>query len=127
MPASWQPPDLDEARPNLFVVTNAKVRPFLRGEGELSGKMFRLQSLRREGWIARVRMAGFNVRTLQDRIEALKRIVPDVFPGLEFDYSLGSARERIGTWDAGQLRWRGGNEWWKARGPAAVQRSDPPP
>lgn len=105
MSESWRTPDLDEVRPDLFVLNNAKVRPFLRGEGELSGKLFRLQTTRREGWIARVRMGGFNVRSLQDRVEALARITPGVLPGPEFDRLLASSRERIATWDTGQMRW----------------------
>lgn len=106
MTENWQTPDLDEVRPDLFVLNNAKVRPFLRGEGELSGKMFRFISTRREGWVGRIRMAGFNVRTLQDRIESLARITPGVLPGPEFDRLLASARERIATWDAARMRWR---------------------
>ena len=106
MPAAWGPPDLDESRPDLFLVNNEKVRPFLRGEGDLAGKLFHLRSQRREGWIGRLRMAGFNVRTLQDRVEALPSVAPGVVPGPEFDRPLTSARERIGTWDARQLRWR---------------------
>lgn len=106
MTASWQTADLDEVRPDLFVLNNAKVRPFLRGEGELSGKLFRLQTTRREGWLARVRMGGFIVRSLQDRVEALVRISADVVPGAEFDRPLTSDRERIATWDTDQLRWR---------------------
>lgn len=106
MPTPWQPPDLDEIRPDLFVVNNEKVRPFLRGEGEREGRFFRLQSSRREGWIARLRMAGFNVRTLADRIDALKEIRPDVELGPEVVRALVSAREQWGAWDPERLRWR---------------------
>ena len=49
MPARWQPPDLDEFRPEHFVITNEKVRPLLRGEGERDGRFFVLQSMRRMG------------------------------------------------------------------------------
>ena len=106
MPASWGPPDIDESRADLFLVNNEKVRPFLRGEGDQAGKLFHLRSSRREGWIARLRMAGFNVRTLQDRVEALPSIASGILLGPELERPLTSARERIGSWDARQLRWR---------------------
>ena len=106
MPAPWQPPDLDEIRPDRFVINNEKVRPLLRGEGERDGIFFHLQSSRREGWIARVRIAGFNVRTLQDRVDALPSIKRDVALGPEGLRPLSTARERIAGWDPDLLRWR---------------------
>lgn len=106
MPTAWQAPDLDEIRPDLFVVNNEKVRPLLRGEGVRDGTFFRLQSTRREGWIARLRMAGFNVRTLEDRVAALKEILPDVGLGPEVVRALASAREQWAAWDPERLRWR---------------------
>ena len=106
MPASWQPPDLDEIHPDHFIVNNEKVRPFLRGEGERQGKFFQLQSWRREGWAARVRAAGFNVRTLEDRVRSLKAVQRDLHRGAEAIRPLSSARERIAAWDGDRLRWR---------------------
>ena len=105
MPAPWQPPDLDEVRPDHFVINNEKVRPFLRGEGEREGKFFHLQSWRRDGWLARLRMAGFNVRTLQDRVNALPAIATGVVLGPEGMRPLASARERFATWHPEALRW----------------------
>jgi hypothetical protein len=106
MPAPWQPPDLDEIRPDRFVINNEKVRPFLRGEGEREGVFFQLQTTRRAGWIARLRMAGFNVRTLIDRINALPSIGSGIELGPEAIRPLATARERFATWDSHRLRWR---------------------
>ena len=105
MPAPWQPPDLDEVRPDHFVINNEKVQPFLRGEGERNGKFFFLQSWRRDGWVARLRMAGFNIRTIRDRVDALPSIKHDVALGPEGLRPLATARERIAGWDARRLRW----------------------
>ena len=105
MPASWQPPDLDEIRLGRFIVNNEKVRPFLRGEGEREGVFFQLGSWRREGWVARLRMAGFNVRTLDDRVEALPEVKREIALGPEGLRSLATARERIAAWDPERLRW----------------------
>ena len=105
MPAPWQPPDLDEMRLDHFVVNNEKVRSFLRGEGERHGLFFHLQTTRREGWLARVRAAGFNVRTLADRIDALPAVSPDERTGPEGFRSLATARERLANWDRDRLGW----------------------
>ena len=106
MRSSWQSPDLDEIRPDRFVVNNEKVHPLLRGEGQREGVYFHLQSTRRDGWVARLRAAGFNVRTLLDRVNALASVRPDVTLGPEGVRLLGTARERIAAWDPDRLRWR---------------------
>lgn len=106
MPASWQSPDLDEIHPDQYVINNEKVRPLLRGEGERQGKFFQLQSWRREGWAARVREAGFNVRTLEDRVRSLPSIPGNLQLGPEGIRLLSTARERIAAWDPKGLRWR---------------------
>jgi hypothetical protein len=106
MPARWQPPDLDEFRPDRFVISNEKVRPLLRGEGERDGHFFHLQSARREGWLARLRAAGFNVRTLADRVRSLPGLRDDIRIGAEGIRELATARERIAAWDPDRLRWR---------------------
>ncbi len=85
---------------------NEKIRPLLRGEGEREGKFFRLQTWRREGLIARIRMAGFNVHTLQDRIDALHAAPVDIEPGPEVFRVLATQREQIAAWDPERLRWR---------------------
>lgn len=99
-------PDLDEYHADRFVIHNEKIRPLLRGEGERDGKFFRLQTWRREGLIARIRMAGFNVRTLQDRIDALHAAPVDIEPGPEVFRALATQREQIAAWDPERLRWR---------------------
>lgn len=106
MPAPWQPPDLDEIHWDRFVVNNEKVRPFLRGAGEREGVFFQLTDWRREGWIARLRAAGFKVRTLADRVAALPAIRRDLSLGPAGVRSLATSRERIASWDPGRLRWR---------------------
>ena len=105
MPASWQAPDLDEIRFDFFVINNEKVKPLLRGEGDRDGRYFHLQTHRRDGWIARVRMAGFSVRTLQDRVNGLASITYDIESGAEGLFQLGTARERVAGWDTARLRW----------------------
>jgi hypothetical protein len=106
MPSAWQSPDLDEIRRDRFIVNNEKVHPFLRGEGQREGVFFHLQSWRREGWVARLRMAGFNVRTLEDRVNALPSVRNDLTLGPEGIRRLSSTREQIATWDPKRLRWR---------------------
>jgi hypothetical protein len=106
VPASWQPPDLDEIHRDRFVIRNEKIHPFLRGEGKREGVFFHLQSWRREGWIARLRSAGFNVRTLEDRVNRLPSIRDDLTLGPEGVRPLSGAREHIATWDPQRLRWR---------------------
>ena len=106
MPAPWQPPDLDEIHRDHFVINNEKVHPFLRGEGKREGVFFHLQNWRREGWVARLRSAGFNVRTLEDRVNALPSIRDDLTLGPEGVRVFSGAREHIATWDPQRLRWR---------------------
>jgi hypothetical protein len=105
MPTLWQPPDLDEVRPNRFVINNDKLRPILRGEGVTAGKFFELVTWRREGLVARLRMHGFNVRTLDDRVAALPAL-PNVAPPGEVGVrELTHPKERIALFDRQHLRW----------------------
>ncbi len=69
--------DLEEIRPNVFLVRNAGVRPIIKREGELDGKLFRLTSWRREGMLARLALQGFAVLTLEDYVAGLPEL-PDV-------------------------------------------------
>lgn len=88
------------------MIHNAKTRPFLRGEGMINGKFFDLQTWRSEGLFARLREAGFNVRTLADRIARLPAVA-DVGPaGASGVRILANAKERLGIFDHVQLRWR---------------------
>ena len=97
--------DLDEVRPDRFVIHNDKVRPLLRGEGVASGKFFELVTWRRDGLVARIRARGFNVRTIADRIAALPSLEMVMPPG-EMGVRVLAAKERIATFDPDTLRWR---------------------
>ncbi len=97
--------DLDEIRPDRFVIQNDKVRPLVKGEGVTTGKFFELVTWRREGLLARIRERGFNVRTLADRIAALPGIAPVPPLGAE-GVRLLAQKERIATFDRASLHWR---------------------
>lgn len=105
MAATWQHPDLDEVAWSRFVVNNEKVRPFLRNEGERRGMFFELQGWRREGWIARLRTAGFVIRTLEDRVRRLQGVADDLQVGPEVFRPSATSRERIASWDMERLGW----------------------
>lgn len=77
-PAS-QGADVEELQPQRFLVRNLMARPLLKGEGDLEGHRFVLTSWRRDGLIARLRAAGFTVRTLEDQVRALPGL-PNVNP-----------------------------------------------
>lgn len=96
--------DLDEIRPDRFVIHNDKVRPLLKGEGVTVGKFFELGTWRRDGLIARIRERTFNVRTIPDRIAGLAAIEPQPL-GAEGVRVLSQAKERIATFDRAELRW----------------------
>lgn len=78
------PADLEEVRPDLFVVHNPAAGPVLRGEGLREGDRFRLTSWRREGLVARLRDRGFVVLTLTDQIAALPPLPVAPSPGEPF-------------------------------------------
>lgn len=100
------PLDLDEIQLDRFVIHNDKLRPLLRGEGVTVGHIFELVTSRREGLIARIRVRGFEVRTMADRIAALPSL-PDVAPpGEPGVRALASNKERYAIFDTVELRWR---------------------
>ncbi|HEY0737628.1 MAG TPA: hypothetical protein VGD69_22110 [Herpetosiphonaceae bacterium] len=105
MTQPWQPPDLDEIRPDRFIINNDKVRPVLRGEGVTVGKFFELVTWRREGLIGRIRMRGFNVRTLEDRVTTLRGVKSVDPPGAEGVRVLHHPKERIAHFDSARLHW----------------------
>jgi hypothetical protein len=105
MSAPWQAPDLDEIRPDRFIINNDKVRPLLKGEGVTVGKFFELVTWRRDGLIARIRSRGFNVRTLEDRVAALREIKPVEPPGEIGVRLLTHPKEHIATFDRMHLQW----------------------
>lgn len=64
----------EELTPNVFLVHDIRVTPFLRGEGELVGNRFTLTSWRRDGLFARIRQRGLTVVSLDDQIELLPQL-----------------------------------------------------
>jgi len=68
------PTAFEELTPNIFVVHDIRVTPFLRGEGELMGNRFTLTSWRRDGLFARIRQRGLSVASLDDQIADLPRL-----------------------------------------------------
>lgn len=97
--------DLDEIAPNTFIIHNDKVRPVLRGEGVTIGHTFELVSLRRQGLLGRLKARGFNVRTLESRLERLPRLpeAPTLGPQIVREVS---GKERWSVFDGNDLRWR---------------------
>lgn len=98
------PADLEEFRPNLFIVHNPAAGPTLRGEGEREGDRFRLTTWRRDGLIARLRARGFAVLTLADQIASL----PDL-PRAPLGASLArsfAAGERVSVFGGSPPGWR---------------------
>jgi hypothetical protein len=129
MTAPWQSPDLDEIRPDRFIINNDKVRPLLRGEGVTVGRFFELVTWRREGLIARIRVRGFNVRTLADRVAALRGVKPVAPLGAEGIRLLSHPKEHIAIFDRAQLHWHdlrviehGGKPAVRLRAGAALRR-----
>ena len=76
------PADLEEVRPDLFVIHHPLAASTLRGEGEREGDRFRLTTWRRDGLLARLRAKGFAVLTLADQIAALPGLPQATPPGL---------------------------------------------
>jgi hypothetical protein len=68
------PADLEEIRPNRFIVHNPLAGTVLRGEGERDGDRFTLTSWRREGLIGRLRARQLSVLTLADQVAALPEL-----------------------------------------------------
>jgi hypothetical protein len=98
------PADLEELRPDLFVVHNPAAGPALRGEGEREGDRFRLTTWRREGLIARLRARGFTVLTLADQIAALPAL-PQAPLGPELARSF-AAGERVSVFAGDPPGWQ---------------------
>jgi hypothetical protein len=98
------PADLEEVRPDLFVVHNPAAGPVLRGEGLREGDRFRLTSWRREGLVARLRDRGFVVLTLTDQIAALPPLPVAPSPGEPFTRQLAPG-ERISYFAADPPGW----------------------
>lgn len=98
-------PDLDEIAPNTFIIHNDKVRPVLRGEGVTIGHTFELVSPRRQGLIGRLKMRGFNVRTLESRLERLPALPTAPSLGVMLERET-SPKEHWSVFDTTDLHWR---------------------
>jgi hypothetical protein len=98
------PADLEELRPQLFLVHNPAMGPTLRGEGEREGDRFRLTSWRRDGLMARLRARGFAILTLADQVAALPALPqpPSLGPALSRALAGG---ERLSVFAANPLGW----------------------
>lgn len=99
------PADLEELRPNRFIVHNPAAGPTLRGEGERDGDRFLLTTWRRDGLIARLRAKSFLVLTLADQIAALPDLPAATPPGPPF-VRPSIAGERISYFAARPLGWQ---------------------
>jgi hypothetical protein len=98
--------DLDEIAPDRFLVHNTRANATLKGEGDLSGRLFELTSWRREGLLARLRERGFSVRTLADRIAALPALPAPPSLGEPAWRPLSSPIEQFSMFDPPTLHWR---------------------
>lgn len=91
---------LEECAPNVFIVHDIRVRPFLQGEGERDGNRFVLTSWRRDGLFARLRERGLDVSTFASQIHDLPALPPVTVPDLPPRwYRLGHADERWSMYD----------------------------
>ena len=99
------PIDLDEVRTNRFLIHNAKAKILLRGEGVTVGNIFELTSWRRDGLIARLRVRGFNVRTIDDRIAKLPPLPEPAPYGESGIRELQHPKEQYSRFDLQRLRW----------------------
>lgn len=62
---------LEEYAPNHFMVHDIRVRPFIRGEGDVEGNRFVMTSWRRDGLMARLAERGLVMVTIESLTESL--------------------------------------------------------
>lgn len=98
-------PDLEEIRPNRFVIHEPRLAGLLRGEGTIEGRFFELTTWRREGLVGRLRQRGFAVVTLADQIDELP--APPAPPQLQGACwrALTTPIERFSVFDPQTLTW----------------------
>lgn len=91
---------LEECAPNVFIIHDIRVRPFLHGEGDRDGNRFVLTSWRRDGLIARIRERGLDVATFESQIAALPALPrpPSIADAPRWQ-RLGHADERWSYYD----------------------------
>lgn len=99
------PADLEELRPDHFVIHNPAAAPVLRSEGIREGDRFQLTSWRRDGLIARLRARGFVVLTLADQIAALPALPAMPAAGAPLVRALAPG-ERISSFAADPPGWQ---------------------
>lgn len=97
--------DLEELRPNLFVVHNPAAGPVLRGEGDREGDRFRLTTWRRDGLLARLQMRGFVVHSLIDQVAALPALPHSAPPGPAVLF-LPAGRDRVSYFAGAPPGWQ---------------------
>jgi len=92
---------LEECAPNVFIVHDIRVRPFLHGEGDYVGNRFVLTSWRRDGLFARIRERGLEVASLDAQIAALPAlpVMPPLHDAARW-HLLGHDDERWSYYDA---------------------------
>lgn len=91
---------LEECAPNVFIIHDIRVHPFLHGEGTRTGNRFVLTSWRRDGLVARIRERGLVVATLEAQIAALPALpTPPVITEVPRWHRLGHADERWSYYD----------------------------
>ena len=93
------PVAFEELTPNIFVVHDIRVTPFLRGEGELVGNRFTLTSWRRDGLFARLRQRGLVVASLDDQIAHLPRLPQPPLIGDAYWYAYHTPHDRWSRYD----------------------------
>ncbi len=96
--------DLDEIAPNTFIVHNARMHPYLKGEGVRVGHTFELLTERRAGLIARLQSRGFNVRTFASRVKRLPRLPQPIEYGPQLQREI-SPKEQWSVFSEHDLRW----------------------
>jgi hypothetical protein len=98
--------DLDEVRPDLFLIGDPSMQAVLKGEGEISGTFFRLTTWRREGLVARLRERGFSTRTLEERLAELPAVPTVEPPGELLPRDIAGERQGYALFDPETLSWR---------------------
>ncbi len=94
---------LEEYAPNHFMVHDIRVRPFIRGEGDVEGNRFVMTSWRRDGLMARLAERGLIMVTIESLTESLPALpVPASIADEARWHPLGHASERWSYYDPRQ-------------------------
>lgn len=96
--------DLEEMRPQHFIIHNPAVRQLIKTEGTINGNRFDLTSHRRDGMLARLREQGFHVLTIDSLINTLPDLAPADAPGA-FCWYRGRSKDRYRFFHPTQLTW----------------------